>query len=92
MKEIAQAILHGAIVITTGGFSESLRLVYPKVKTVDAYLFEGQILMYGEQYYVIDKKFDGRVSMNTYDNARFCYFNQNEEGLILKYLKELIEN
>lgn len=89
MKEIAQAILHGAIVITTGGFSESLRLVYPKVKTVDAYLFEGQILMYGEQYYVIDKKFDGRVSMNTYDDAHYCYFNQNEEGLILKYLKEL---
>ena len=90
MKEIAQAILHGAVVITTGGFSESLRLVYPKAKTVDAHLFNGQILMYGEQFYVVDKRFADRVDMNTYDNASFCRFNQDEEGLILKHLKELV--
>ena len=90
MKEIAQAILYGAIVITTGGFSESLRLVYPKAKTVDAHLFKGQILMYGEQFYVVDKRFADRVDMNTYDDASFCYFGQNEEGLILKHLRELV--
>ena len=90
MKEIAQAILYGAIVITTGGFSESLRLVYPKAKTVDAHLFKGQISMYGEQFYVIDKKFADRVDMNIYDNASFCRFNQDEKGLILKHLKELV--
>ena len=91
MKEVAQAILYGAIVITNDGFSESLRLVYPKVKTVDANLFKGQILMYGEQSYVIDKRFAHRVDMNTYDNASFCFFNQDEEGLILKHLKEIVE-
>ena len=90
MKEIAQAILYGAIVIATGGFSESLRLVYPKAKTVDAHLFKGQILMYGGQFYVVDKRFADRVDMNTYDNASFCRFNQDEEGLILKHLKELV--
>ena len=90
MKEIAQVILYGAIVITTGGFSESLRLVYPKIKTVDAHLFKGQILMYGEQFYVIDKRFADRVDMNTYDDASFCCFNQDEEGLILKHLRELV--
>ena len=90
MKVIAQAILYGAIVITTGGFSESLRLVYPKIKTVDAHLFKGQILMYGEQFYVIDKRFADRVDMNTYDDASFCCFNQDEEGLILKHLRELV--
>ena len=92
MKEIAQAILYGAIVITTGGFGESLRFVYPKAKTVDAHLFKGQILMYGEQFYVVDKRFADRVDMNTYDDASFCCFNQDEEGLILKHLKELIES